>query len=353
MARTNKQALAPTIREVHELDARKDLYICLPTTKESDGGKAQQHYLHIRSRPTDAAPDAGNIVKTANGLGKFIMKFNDVWITHIRAFGQTGDNGAQESVGEQQKVTMGIALSDGRVGPTEREADIISRLDDTTDFLRKQMILNADIRTTLNIAGGGKKDVTEENADMYAEFLDSINISKPLRGSPDMDAETRRYPTRYIYPTVRLDGWFKTHFWTPDGTRIPIALARSWGRGCEAPTVLVELESIFCNKLIKAVQMRVVEAVLVPPDVQPHKRLRTSLIFPGVSCEEEDSAEASALPSMPVATDVQQPLSITTGYSQSIDSATADVSSTEEPAVSDLSKKADEDLKKKRKRLTE
>ena len=293
------------VRDVRELDAYSDLYVCLPVTREADSGKITYHRLALRSRPTTVPADAGNAIQFSTRLKRFALKFSSVWVSHIRAFGENGDGAAGEGGGsesaEQQKVTMGIALSDGRQGPTEEESDIISRLDHTTKFLRRQMVLKTDIRTTLNIAGGGKKDISMEQVDMYADTLDSINISKPLQGSADINAETGRYPTRYIYPKVVLDGFYRTLLFTPDRKPIPIALARSWGSGCQAPVVMVELESIFCNKLIKSLQMRVLEAILVPPDVQARSQVRTSLIFPDVPCggADEEQPQLQLLPMAP------------------------------------------------------
>lgn len=275
-----------TLRDVRELDASTDLSVCLPQTKEADGGKITYHRLPIRCRPP-IAPEAGNIAKTPAGLKRFALKFTDRWVTSIRAFGETpGELAADTPSSDQQKVTMSIALSDGRNGPTEDEENIISRLDDTTNFLRRQMVLNAEIRSTLNVAGGGKKEINEDNADMYADTLDTVNISKPLNGTADVDAETGRHPTRYIYPKVTLNGYFRTLFFAPNEKPIPVSVARSWGSGCQAPVIVVELESVFCNKLIKSVNMRVLEAVLTPPDISLRNRVRTSLIFPDAPCEE-------------------------------------------------------------------
>lgn len=297
------------VRDVRGLNAYNDLYVCLPMTRDTDSGKITYHRLPLRSRPDTVPVDAGNTIKFSPRLKRFALKFSDVWVSHIRAFGENSDGVEESPSTEQQKVTMGIALSDGRQGPTDEEADIISRLDHTTNFMRREMVLDADIRTTLNIAGGGKKDISPEKADMFAETLDSINISKPLQGSTDVNPETGRHPTRYIYPKVALDGFMRTLFFTPDRKPIPIALARSWGSGCQAPVVLVELESIFCNKLVKSLQMRVLEAILIPPDVRARNQVRTSLLFPEVPCggDEEDQPQPLRIAPVKMGELVQSP----------------------------------------------
>ena len=295
----------PTIRviNVEELEPHVDIALGFPLTKDLEGGKMGYHRVPIRCRTdTDCPP----VCKNTAGLRRLALRFENVWVPHIRAY---GDEGASLNPDPGAVVRMCIALG-GKKRPDavarmcmaltgNKKFDnvgdctgtiAIERLDEATRWIRKHMVLQPEIRQALGIAMGCKKEMTEETAEVYAETLDTVNIVKPSTTNPwvkeageeeeeeeeegeQEGVETRgegglspSAPVRYIYPKVAATGYYRSLLRTPSGGTITVAEARAWGnRGCRADVVLVELESIFSNKLIRSIQLRVLEAIITPP----------------------------------------------------------------------------------------
>ena len=244
------------------------------------GGKGIWHSVPIRARLSSrdnthhaTYPHAADSVNVAindgprsgvKGLKRLAIRLRNVWVSRISSFGE------QDGQGDDNKVQMSISLT-GLHGTSDEEQAVVEGLDSLTGFLRRTMVQCREIRTPLKIAPG--MTISDQNVDdVAAGVLDSVQVCRSSNSGGER---------RFMYPKVNLaSGFFRTQLYAPDGTAIPIAVARAWGSGTTARDVIVELESITCTKLVKTLRMRVLEAILDPPASRDGWSTRSSLLFP-------------------------------------------------------------------------
>ena len=254
------------------------------------GGKGLWHSVPIRSRVAacngkspstyPSATDSENVAVTdgprsgVKGLKRLAIRLRNVWVQRISSFGE------QDGQGDDNKVQMSISLT-GRDGTSPEEQAVVDSLDSLTAFIRRIMVQCRDIRTPLKIAPG--MTISDENVDgVAAGVLDSVKICRTGGGGGER---------RFMYPKVNLaPGFFRTQLYAPNGTAIPIAIARAWSSGTTARDVIVELESITCTKLVKTIRMRVLEASLDPPASRDWST-RSSLLFPDRTIPPEEQQD--------------------------------------------------------------
>jgi hypothetical protein len=226
------------------------------------------------------------VVQACQGLQRLLLRFPNAFVPGIKVFEASAE-------GDRTNLSMGFALYDHRVGPTPEEERVLQNIDALALFLRSNIIKCDRIRRTLKL---GPDSMTAPQQQVAVEMMD-LHVARPAATPMDAVGRPRALdgdgasssggavPSRYCYvklvaPDPAVSEKYHTYFWTADGRRIPFETVVAYRNFHVIP--LVEPEDIFVSKAVRSVQLKLREAIVIPPAERMLQRV--SAFFPDRVC---------------------------------------------------------------------
>ena len=152
-----------------------------------------------RRRP---AAGSTNVVQSCQGLQRLLLRFPNAYVPGVKVFEANGE-------GDRTNQSLGFALYDHRVGPTEEEEAVLRNIDDRAPvrtlpapagalalFLRTTIIRCDRIRRALKL---GMDTMTPEQQKVAIEMME-LHVARPSTANTDGPMRNRRASGRPVAP---------------------------------------------------------------------------------------------------------------------------------------------------------
>ena len=96
-----------------------------------------------------------------------------------------------------------------------------------------------------------------------------------------------KYPTRYFNPQVNTT-YKRTQFWDREGNKIATDVVKTWTSSFDCALILVEVSHVYQNSNTRKIVCYVAEAVVQSIPLTGPAGVRTSLLFPDQSIEDDE-----------------------------------------------------------------